>query len=109
MDSDQELTFSSDLAAITLTSGLKNINKSMIWFFDEWDKGNTYWGQLVNLGIAEDGVGIVTDKNYQKYASDETKAAVEAAQKAILNGEIEVPSALTDPDGAAALRDEVRP
>lgn len=109
VDSDQELTFSSDLAAITLTSGLKNINKSMIWFFDEWDKGNTYWGQLVNLGIAEDGVGIVTDKNYQKYASDETKAAVEAAQKAILNGEIEVPSALTDPDGAAALRDEVRP
>lgn len=109
VDSDQELTFSSDLAAITLTSGLKNIGNSMIWFFDEWDAGNEYWGTEVNLGIAEGGVGVVTDKNYSKYASDATKAAVEAAEEAILNGEITVPSALTDNDGVMALREQVRP
>lgn len=109
VDSDQELTFNEDLAAITLTSGLKNVGNSMIWIFDEWDAGNEYWGQLVTLGIAEGGVGIVTDKNYDKYASDETKAAVEAAQEAILNGEVEVPSALTDSDGVTALRDSVKP
>ena len=109
VDSDQELTFSSDLAAITLTSGLKNIGNSLVWLFDEWDAGRTYWGQVVELGIAEGGVGIVTDKNYDKLASAETKAAVEAAQNAILNGDVVVDSALTNQELATQLRDAVRP
>ncbi len=109
VDSDQELTFSPDLAAIMLTSGLKNIGNSLVWLFDEWDAGRTYWGQVVELGIAEGGVGIVTDKNYDKLASAETKAAVEAAQNAILNGEVVVDSALTNQELAVELRDSVRP
>ena len=109
VDSDQELTFSPDLAAITLTSGLKNIGNSLVWLFDEWDAGRTYWGQVVELGIAEGGVGIVTDKNYDKLASAETKAAVEAAQNAILNGEVVVDSALTNQELAVEVRDSVRP
>ena len=110
VDSDQELTFSADLAAITLTSGLKNIGDGLIWFFDQWDAGKTYWGQEVNLGIAEGGVGVVTDKNFAKYASDATKAAVEQAQKDILDGKITVPSAIGETTGAVeALRDKVRP
>ena len=110
VDSDQELTFSADLAAITLTSGLKNIGNALIWFFDQWDEGNEFWGQEINLGIAEGGVGIVTDKNYDKYASDDTKAAVETAQQAILDGTVTVPSAIGDTSGAVeALRESVRP
>ena len=109
VDSDQELTFSADLAALTLTSGLKNVGDSLVWFFNEWDAGRTYWGTEVNLGIAEGGVGIVTDKNFATYASAETKAAVEAAQKGILEGTIVVPSALKDADGLLALRDSVKP
>lgn len=109
VDSDQEQTFSSDLAAITLTSGLKNVGNSLIWFFDELDAGNEYWGTEIVLGLAEDGVGIVTDKNYATYASDETKAAVEAAIAGVLDGSIEVPSALTDPDGAVEIRDAAQP
>ena len=111
VDSDQELTFSSDLAAITLTSGLKNIGNSLIWLFDEWDAGRTYWGKQVDLGIAEGGVGIVTDKNFDKLASQETKDAVTAAEQAILNGEITVDSALADggADKVVELREAVRP
>ena len=110
VDSDQEATFSADLAAITLPSGLKNIGQSLVWFFDEWDAGRTYWGTEVNLGIAEGGVGIVTDKNFAKYASDETKAAVEAAQEAILSGTVVVPSAIGDENKALeTLRESVRP
>ena len=109
VDSDQELTFSPDLAAITLTSGLKNIGNSLVWLFDEWDAGRTYWGQAVELGIAEGGVGIVTDKNYDKLASAETKAAVEAAQNAILNGDVVVDSALTNQELAVQLRDAAFP
>ena len=109
VDSDQELTFSSDLAALTLTSGLKNIGNSIIWIFDQWDAGKTYWGTEVQLGLAEGGVGIVTDKNYDKYASAETKAAVEAAQKGITDGSIKVDTAFDANFDLAALRDSVRP
>ena len=109
VDSDQELTFSPDLAAITLTSGLKNIGNSIIWFFDQWDAGEDLFGQNILLGITEGGVGIVTDKNYDKYASAETKAAVEAAQQSIIDGAVTVPSAITDSDGVVALREAVRP
>lgn len=110
VDSDQELTFSEDLAALTLTSGLKNIDNSLIWIFDEWDKGNTYFGTEVTLGLAEGGVGIVTDKNFDKYASDATKEAVAAAEKAVLDGTIVVDTAIGDTSGALeALREAVRP
>ena len=110
VDSDQEQTLSKDLAAITLTSGLKNIGDSLVWFFDQWDAGKTHWGKEVNLGIAEGGVGIVTDKNFKTYASDATKKAVEDAQAKILSGEIKVPSAIGDTTKAVeTLRDSVKP
>ncbi len=110
VDSDQELTLSPDLAALTLTSGLKNIGNSLIWVFDELDAGNEYWGTEVSLGLAEGGVGIVTDKNFDKYASDATKAAVAAAQEAVLNGEIVVDTAIgANAVDAVAMRDAVRP
>ena len=109
VDSDQELTFSSDLAALTLTSGLKNIGNSIVWIFDQWDAGKTYWGSEVQLGLAEGGVGIVTDKNYDKYASADTKAAVEAAQTGIMDGSIKVDTAFDANFDLAALRDSVRP
>ncbi len=111
VDSDQEQTLSEDLAAITLTSGMKNVGNSLIWFFDELDAGTEHYGERVSLGIAEGGVGIVTDKNYDTYASDETKAAVQAAIDGITDGSIVVDSAL-DEDGntlAQEKRDAAAP
>ena len=111
VDSDQELTLSSDLAAITLTSGLKNIGNSLIWFFDEMDAGRTYFGQEVSLGIPEGGVGIVTDKNFATFANDDLKAAITAAEEAIKAGDVVVDSALAEggPDLAVQLKNEVQP
>lgn len=111
VDSDQESTFSKDLAAITLTSGLKNVGNSLIWIFDQWDAGKTYWGEKVSLGITEDGVGIVTDKNYDKYATQATKDKVQEAIKGITDGSIKVPSAFDEGgnEHAQQLRDQVRP
>ena len=109
VDSDQELTFGADLAALTLTSGLKNIGNSLIWFFDELDAGRTYWGTEVSLGLKEGGVGIVKDKNFAKYASEATVAAVAAAEQAVLDGSVVVPTAIGE--GAVdinALRDSVK-
>ncbi len=110
VDSDQELTLSSDLAALTLTSGLKNIGNSIVWVFDELDAGKEYWGTEVCLGIEEGGVGIVTDKNYSKYASDATKAAVTAAQEDVLSGKVVVETAIgPNATDVVAIREAVRP
>lgn len=110
VDSDQEATFGAELAAVTLTSGLKNVGDGICWFFDEWAAGNEYWGQEVNLGITEGGVGIVTDKNFAN-VPQEVQDAVLTAQAAIVAGEIVVPSALADGgnDAVIALRDSMQP
>ena len=110
VDSDQEATFSAELAAITLTSGLKNVGQSIIWIFDEWDAGRTYWGQLVNLGLTEGGVGIVADKNFANVAPKAVQDKVLAAEAAIKDGTIVVPSAIGDDTNAViALRDSMQP
>ena len=92
----------------TLTSGLKNIGDAIIWIFDQWDAGNTFWGTQVKLGIAEGGVGIVTDKNFTKLPQA-VQDAVLNAQEQIIAGEIVVDSAISDNEGAMALRDSVQP
>ena len=110
VDSDQELTLPDDQAAITLTSGLKNVGQSIVWLFDEWDAGRTYWGQEVRLGISEGGVGIVTDKNFAKVAPQTVQDAVLAAQADIVAGKITVPTAIGDTTNAVVtLRDSLQP
>jgi basic membrane protein A len=110
VDSDQELTFSPELAAITLTSGLKNVGASIVWIFDEMDAGRTYWGQLVNLGLTEGGVGIVTDKNFATLAPQAVQDKVLAAEAAIKDGTIVVSTAIGDAtNGVATLRDSMQP
>lgn len=110
VDSDQEQTLPAEQAAITLTSGLKNIGQSLIWFFDEWDAGRNYWGKQVNLGLNEGGVGIVTDKNFAKISTQAVQDAVKAAQDKVAKGEITVPSAIGDTAGTVeALRDGMQP
>ena len=110
VDSDQELTLPAAQAAITLTSGLKNVGKAIIWLFDEWDAGRTYWGQEVRLGIPEGGVGVVTDKNFAKIAPKAIQDAVLAAQADIVAGKIVVPTAIGDTTNAVVtLRDAMQP
>ncbi len=110
VDSDQELTLSTELAAITLTSGLKNVGNSIVWVFDEWDAGRTYWGTEVNLGLVEGGVGFVSDKNFKNIAPQDVQDLVLAAEKAVRDKEIEVPSAIgDDTNGVIVMRDEMQP
>lgn len=109
VDSDQEVTFSEELAAITLTSGLKNVGQSLIWVFDELDAGNEYWGQHVTLGINEGGVGMVTDKNFTT-TPQAVQDAVNKAIEDVSSGAVTVPSAIGDESGAVEqLRESVKP
>ena len=110
VDSDQEATFGDELAAVTLTSGLKNVGDGICWFINQWSLGNEFWGQEIPLGIAEGGVDVVIDKNFAT-APQSVQSAVTAAEKAIINGEVVVPSALVEGgnEAACALRDSMQP
>lgn len=109
VDSDQEVTLSEELAAITLTSGLKNVNQSLIWVFDELDAGNEHWGEHVTLGINEGGVGMVTDKNF-KTVPQSVQDAVNKAIEDVSSGAVTVPTAIGDETGAVEeLRESVKP
>lgn len=109
VDSDQEQTFSAELAAVTLTSGLKNVGQSLVWVFDELDAGNEYWGQHVTLGINEGGVGIVTDKNFTT-TPQAVQDAVNKAIEDVSSGAVSVPTAIGDESGAVEkLRESVKP
>ncbi len=109
VDSDQEVTLSEELAAITLTSGLKNINQSLIWVFDELDAGNEHWGEHVTLGINEGGVGMVTDKNFTTVPQS-VQDAVNKASEDVTSGAVTVPTAIGDETGAVEeLRESVKP
>ena len=109
VDSDQEVTLSEELAAISLTSGLKNVNQSLIWVFDELDAGNEHWGEHVTLGINEGGVGMVTDKNFTTVPQS-VQDAVNKAIEDVSSGAVTVPTAIGDETGAVEeLRESVKP
>lgn len=116
VDSDQELTLPAELAAVTITSGLKSIDKALVWFFDELDKGNELYGQETILGAKEGGIGIIEDKNYKKYVPEDVQKAVEKAIEDITSGAVVVPSAIGEQakegetkTGAELLRDQMQP
>lgn len=110
VDSDQEATFSAELAAITITSGLKNIGNSLIWVFDELAAGNEYWGTEIALGLSDGGVGLVTDKNYDEFVTDDIKAAVTKAIEDVQNGSVKVSTAIgSDAADVPTIRESVRP
>ena len=60
--------------------------------------------------MKEDGIGIVTDKNYDKMVPDSVKEKVNAAIEAVASGEIVVPTAIGDESNAVVeLRESMKP
>jgi basic membrane protein A len=53
-------------------------------------EGKLAWGKAEPLGIAEGGVGLAKNENYQKLTPEDIKARIEEAEKAILEGRIRV-------------------
>ncbi|MEG2939147.1 MAG: BMP family ABC transporter substrate-binding protein, partial [Oscillospiraceae bacterium] len=108
--SDQEKTLPADQAARTLTSGLKNIGDSMIWFFTELNAGKDHIGETVSLDLSNNGVGVAMFGNFSTIASQDTQDAVVKAMEDIQKGTIKVSSAIGDEsNGVATLRDSMKP
>lgn len=99
VDSDQALIVQEtdpDQADRILTSMMKNVDNSLYRAFELWSEGELPLGQAENLGIAEGGVGLAFNEIYDANTPDEVKAIVEAAQQAVLDGEIEIVSVFSE-------------
>ena len=97
VDSDQEQTLDPKYAAITMTSGLKNVGTSLEYVIKKYIEGDkSFWGTCSYLGLAEDGVGIATAGNFAKQSKD-IQDAVNAVKDKILSGEVKVDTAF-DPN-----------
>ncbi|SEK18903.1 nucleoside-binding protein [Carnobacterium iners] len=86
VDKDQSLEFGDD---ITLTSMMKNVDRAVYEISEKTADGNFPGGEVVRLGLAEDGVGLATtsDKNVPKDVLD----LVEDYKTKIISGDIIVP------------------
>jgi basic membrane protein A len=86
VDKDQSLEFGDD---ITLTSMMKNVDNAVYEISEKTADGNFPGGEVVRLGLAEDGVGLATtsDKNVPKDILD----LVEDYKAKIISGDVTVP------------------
>lgn len=93
VDSDQWLILKDqkpEMAARILTSMMKNVDNSLFRALKMALENKVPWGKAESLGIAEGGVGLAKNDNYNKLTPDDVKAKVEQAEKDILAGKIKV-------------------
>ncbi|MCY4538183.1 MAG: BMP family ABC transporter substrate-binding protein [Chloroflexi bacterium] len=106
VDSDQAVIVAEtdpDQAERILTSMLKNVDNSIFRAVTLHLDGELPYGSVENLGIPEGGVGLAKNDFYDMATSDDIKAMVEAAEAAVVNGDIEVQTVFTSEDMMAAV------
>ena len=113
VDSDQAMLFngvSEEKANVILTSVLKEVGNSLVRAASMEMEGTLPWGTFESLGLAEEGVGLADNQYYQANVPEDIKAAVDAANEAVMNGDVVVTSALhADTATSQAIIDSVAP
>lgn len=111
VDSDQAALLP-DYAANIPTSAIKNVGNSLIRAIKMDMEGELPYGELEYLGFAEGGVELVEDDHYKEVVPEEIRNKVEELKNQIINGELEVPTALGEnamsEDEIQALYDSVK-
>ena len=106
VDSDQAVIVAEtdpDQAERILTSMLKNVDNSIFRAITLHLEGELPYGSSESLGIPEGGVGLAKNEFYDMATSDDVKAMVEAAEAAVVAGDIEVQTVFTSEDMMAAV------
>ncbi|MXV92392.1 MAG: BMP family ABC transporter substrate-binding protein [Chloroflexi bacterium] len=106
VDSDQATIVAEtdpDQAERILTSMMKNVDNSIFRAITLHLDGELPYGSAESLGIPEGGVGLAKNEFYDAATSDDIRAMVEAAEAAVVNGDIEVQTVFTSEDMMAAV------
>ncbi|MER3437275.1 MAG: BMP family ABC transporter substrate-binding protein [Chloroflexota bacterium] len=93
VDSDQWLILKDqkpELADRILTSMQKNVDNSLFRALKLYLDGQLPFGKAEPLGLAEGGVGLSKNEQYNKLTPDDVKARIDQAEQDIINGKIKV-------------------
>ncbi|MGC9100671.1 MAG: BMP family lipoprotein [Caldisericum sp.] len=96
VDSDQYIMLKDkdpEAASHIVTSMMKNVDKSIYRALKLYLDGKLEFGKAEALGLAEDGVGIADNENYQKLVPQEFRDKVNELAQKIIKGEIKVDTA----------------
>lgn len=96
VDSDQYIMLKDkdpEAASHIVTSMMKNVDKSIYRAIKLYLEGKLEFGKAEALGLAEDGVGVADNENYQKLVPQEFRDKVNELAQKIINGEIKVDTA----------------
>jgi basic membrane protein A len=97
VDSDQAALFAETdpvQAAVIMTSVLKNVGQSLFLALQGTADGTTPYGEVVVLGLADGAVDISENADYERLVPQEVRDEVAVLRQQIIDGEIEVESAL---------------
>jgi basic membrane protein A len=93
VDSDQYFLYletDPGKSANIVTSMMKNVDESIYRALKMYVEGNLPVGQAETLGIAEGGIGVADNENYQKLIPEEFREEVRELEEKIVSGEITV-------------------
>lgn len=97
VDSDQYALLSEEqpeIADSIVTSMMKNVDNSIVRAIELYLDGELATGEAEVLGIAEEGVGMIRNENFDEIVPDDMEAELDEIIEQIEAGEIEIESAL---------------
>lgn len=113
VDSDQAESLKDskpEMAAVVITSAIKNIPENTVKAVDRAMKGEIPYGTRQVFGLSQDSVGIAENEFYVKLLSRQDRDQVEALKQKVINGEVKMtPTNGITTDKVNEIREAVRP
>ena len=113
VDSDQAEALKDsqpDMAAVIITSAIKNISDNAVKAVDRAMKGEIPYGTREVFGLADGAVGIAENEFYEQLLSEEARAQIEELKQQVIAGEVEMtPTEGLTTEKINEIREAVRP
>lgn len=113
VDSDQAEALKDsqpDMAAVIITSAIKNISDNAVKAVDRAMKGEIPYGTREVFGLADGAVGIAENEFYDQLLSEEDRAQIEELKQKVIDGEVEMtPTEGITTEKINEIREAVRP
>lgn len=104
----QQVDSDPEMAAVILTSSLKNVGASLVTAVENLNNGSWEMGNNYTLGLDSGAVGLAKNENYLAIVPEGVQTAIEEIEAKVISGELEVPSAFSmTTDEIVALRDSM--
>lgn len=104
----QQVDSDPEMAAVILTSSLKNVGASLLTAVENLNNGTWEMGSNYTLGLDSGAVGLAKNENYMAIVPEGVQTAIEEIEAKVISGELVVPSAFTmTTDEIVALRDSM--